>query len=148
MFFKKKKNEDVDKDWYSLAIMTDDEIDDEEFFELSDKIMNQVNNVGVSSHIIRHKWYPEQLQMLDQRYSPASSANPCYIINLIVHEEIYEAIKQLEKDHKWKKFFGWLSMTDYMEVEDQARLDFKNTVYCTEDADKVIEFLNRQPLKR
>ncbi|MEH6947116.1 hypothetical protein V7068_08565 [Bacillus sp. JJ634] len=148
MFFKKKNNENVDKDLYSLAIMTDDEMDEEEFFELSEKIMDQVNNIGVVSHITRNEWYPEQLQMLDQHYSPVSSANPCFIINLIVHEEINEAIKQLEKDHKWKKLFGWLSMSDYMEVEDQAQLNFKNTVYCTDDADKVIEFLNRQPLKR
>ena len=144
MFFKKKKHDD--KDWYCLAIMTEYELDEEEFEELADRILSQVDNIGMTSHLVRTEWEPERLEVLDQRFSPTSLSNPCFIVNLIVQDDIKKEQELLEKKHKWKKLFGLITLNEYMEAQEYAMLHFKNTVYCTGDIDKAIEFLNRQPL--
>ncbi|WP_338449450.1 hypothetical protein R4Z09_25280 [Niallia oryzisoli] len=50
----------------------------------------------------------------------------------------------MEKEHKWKKFFGLISFADYQAAEDRAIFDFNKTLYLTEDVDKAIEFLRKQ----
>jgi len=145
LFFKKKENnEEMERAWYCVGILSRGRIDADEHDRIADKILNSVDNVGIVSGFVKDECDPALLQILYRRFYQPDFSSPCLIINEIIQENIEREMKLLEKKHKWKKRFGMLSFTDYQEAETKAIFNFNETLYFTEDVDAAIEFLKKQ----
>ncbi|MFD6209796.1 hypothetical protein [Peribacillus sp. NPDC060253] len=142
MFFK-KKNDDLEPDekWYCIGIMTDNGLEDEEYDALSKRILDSVQNVTVISDLVRVEWDQEKLRNLNDHFLYPAFSDPCFIINEFIPEDIKRERKLLEKNHKWKRLFGLLSMVEYMEAETKAAHDFDKALFYSDDVDKVIEYI-------
>ncbi|MGE7763995.1 hypothetical protein [Peribacillus sp. NPDC096540] len=143
MVFKKKKDLEINKTWYCIGILTDQGMQDEEYDALSNRILDSVENVVVISDLIRVNWEKGKLETLNERFKNPTLSDPCFIINEFIEEDIKRETKLLEKNHKWKRFFGALSQIDYLEAENKATHDFDKSLLYTDDLDKVIEYLNK-----
>ncbi|AMM94909.1 hypothetical protein QUF81_05635 [Peribacillus simplex] len=141
MFFKKNEELDPNEKWYCVGIMTDNGLEDEEYDVLSKRILESVQNVSVISDLIRVEWDREKLRTLNERFNADAFSDPCYIINKFIPEDIKRERKLLEKNHKWKRLFGFLSPVEYMEAEAKAAHDFDKALFYTDDPDKVIEYI-------
>ncbi|WP_071393554.1 hypothetical protein [Bacillus tuaregi] len=144
MFFKKKKQkEEEEQIWYCVGIITEEGTNLDNYDSMTEKIMDEAENVGILSGLVKGELDPRQLQILYRRFYQPDFSKPCIIINEIDHGKIKRETERLEKEHKWKKFFGLLSIADYQAAEDRALFDFQKTLYLTEDADEAIQFLEK-----
>ncbi|MEC2075053.1 hypothetical protein [Metabacillus fastidiosus] len=144
MFFRKKNKEDLNKKWYSIAIMSEKGLEDEEFDTLTEKILDKVDNVGLISNLVKEEWDQEQLKILEQKFNDLVLSSPTFTINEMVYEDMERETKLLEKKHKWKKFFGLISLAEYLEAENRAVYNFNYTLLYTDSMEEVIEFLNEK----
>ncbi|MDQ0221252.1 hypothetical protein ELQ35_20855 [Peribacillus cavernae] len=141
MFFKKKKKDPEDnKQWYSLIIMTQDEMYEDEYEGLSEVISDQVDNVGFTCNLIRKNTSHGALIEIDQKINTAS--DPCFILILINNDDIKREVELMEKQHKWKKFFGYLTPADYFEAMERANLNWDAIIYSTDNPEGIIQYLN------
>lgn len=139
-----KKNENLDdpfQKWYCIGIMTDHGLEDEEYDVLSKRICDSLQNVKVISDLIRVEWDRDKLQSLNERFQHPAYSDPCFIINEFIADDIKQERKLLQKNHKWKRLFGFLSPVEYMEAETKAAHDFDKALLYTDDVDQVIEYI-------
>ncbi|KQU19518.1 MULTISPECIES: hypothetical protein [Peribacillus] len=143
MLFKKRDELDPNKKWYSIGIMTDHGLQDEEYDALIKRIHDSVENVVIISDLVRVEWDEEKLQTLNERFRYPTFSDPCFIINEFKSVDIKRERKLLEKNHKWKRLFGLLSPIEYMVAETKAAHDFDKALYYTDDVDNAIEYLTK-----
>ncbi|WP_285768180.1 hypothetical protein [Peribacillus sp. SI8-4] len=139
-----KKNEDPHEPfqkWYCIGIMTDNGLEDEEYDALSKRIRDSIQNVSVISDLVRVEWDTQKLQSLNERFQHPAYSDPCFIINELIPEDIKRERKLLEKNHKWKRIFGFLSPIEYMVAETKAAHDFDKALLYTDDVDEVIAYI-------
>ena len=144
LFGRKKSKDDSPKITYSITIMTDEEMDDQLYDEITDKIIEQAENAGIIGNISRQEYPPDRLAVLDRRFGQLYSGPVGYIVNEIKPEELEKRIKEMEDKHKWKKFFNLIPLTDYLNIEDEVVNNFAESLFYTEDLDRLIEFLNQR----
>ncbi|MDQ0221248.1 hypothetical protein ELQ35_20875 [Peribacillus cavernae] len=140
IFKKRKKNEEDNKQWYSLVVMTQEEVDEDKYSELSERIDAHVNNIGFTCNLIRKNTDLEQLISIDRHIETAS--DPCYFLIPINNDDVEREIKLMEKQHKWKKFFGYLRPVDYFEAMEHANLNWDTIIYSTDNPEGIIQYLN------
>lgn len=143
MVFKKKNGLNPNIKWYSVGVMTDNGIEDEDYHALSKRILDSVDNVAVVSDLIRVEWDKEKLKTLNNRFKNPILSDPCFIINEVINEDIEREKKLLQKNHKWKRYLNLISQYDYMEAEAKAVHDFEKSLLYTDDIEKVIEYLTK-----
>ncbi len=141
LLFKNKDHLDLNKKWYGVGIMSENGLSDEQYDRLTNKILDAVNNVGMTSDLIRKEWDEKQLNILNQRIQNRRLSDPCFIVNEMVPELIEREKKLLEKNHKWRKMLGLLMPIEYMAAETRAIFNFRHTLLYTDDLEEVVEFL-------
>ncbi|MED4454715.1 hypothetical protein [Metabacillus fastidiosus] len=144
MLFRKKNKVDPNKKWYSIGIMSEKGLEDNEYDTLTEKIFDKVDNVGVIANLIREAWDKEQIEILEKKFDYPTLASPVFIVSEIIPEDIKRETKLLEKKHKWKKFFGFISLAEYLEAEDRAIFNFNHALLYTDSMEEVIGFLNEK----
>ncbi|MED4533328.1 hypothetical protein ABET51_09855 [Metabacillus fastidiosus] len=144
MFFRKKKKEDPNKKWYSIGIMTENGLEDGEYEILLDKFLEKVDNAGVITDLVRKEYDKERLEILEQKFDYPVLSSPAFVVSEIVQEDIIRETELLEKKHKWKKFFGFISLAEYLEADHRAIYNFNHAVLYTDSMEEVIHFLNQK----
>ncbi|MGG3889382.1 hypothetical protein [Metabacillus fastidiosus] len=144
MLFRKKNKVDPNEKWYSIGIMSEKGLKDEHYDALTEQILDQADNVGLISDLIKKEWDKEQIEILEKKFDYPVLGSPAFIINEIIQEDIKRETELLEKKHKWKKFFGFISLAEYMEAENRAIYNFNHALLYTDSMEEVIGFLNEK----
>ena len=141
MFFKKKIEKDnVEKDFYCIAIFAEEDLGDDEFVHLVDRI-EESGNVVVTTEM---ELTSESIGSLEKKFPNTEIKAPSFAVLKVDMDRVKEETKKMEKKFKWKKFFNTIDLTEYLIVEHNAMYDFKNTLLYTKDLQEVNEFLARQ----
>lgn len=144
---KKSQAEGPDKSYFNVGIISVNELNDDQYETWSDELMDAADNVGSTSSLIQASWDEKQLKILINRFPEVEMNKTIFMINEIIHEEIEKEIKQLEQQHKWKKFFNTIPLTDYIDAEDRVVMDASRTLFCTNDLQEAARFLKEQARK-
>lgn len=148
IFGKKKLASNEEKLYFNVAIITVDEVGDEQYDAWTDEFMDAADNVGSTTALLQADWEGEQKRILIHRFPHLDLKEPIFMINEINHKEIEKEIKHLEQKHKWKKFFNAIPLSDYLDAEDRVVMDASKTLFCTNDVQQVIEYLQGKATKR
>lgn len=141
---KKSKAEGPDKSYFNVGIISVNELDDDQYETWTDELMDAAENVGSTTSLLQADWDDEQLEMLKKRFPEVEMNETIFMINEIIQEDIEREIKLLEEKHKWKKFFNTIPLTDYIEAEDRVVMDASKTLFCTNDVQEAVNFLEQQ----
>lgn len=141
---KKNKKEELNTSSFSVGIVWNDELTDEQYENWSDELMDVAENVGSTSSIMQCEWDSEQLKILAKRFPQVDNNKTFFMINEIIFDDIKREYKALEQKHKWKKFFNTISLFDYIDAEDRAVFDATKTLLCTNDIIEAKDFLRKQ----
>ncbi|MCM3710225.1 hypothetical protein [Sporosarcina luteola] len=141
---KKSKTEEARTTYFSVGIISVNELDDDLYETWTDELMDAAENVGSTTSLLQADWDEEQLKILTNRFPEVEMNETFFMINEIIHEDIEKEIKLLEQKHKWKKFFNTIPLTDYIDAEDRVVLDVSKTLFCTNDVQEAAGFLKNQ----
>ncbi|WP_262177618.1 hypothetical protein [Saccharococcus sp. Marseille-Q5394] len=141
---KKSKTEEARTTYFSVGIISVNELNDDQYEAWTDELMDAAENVGSTTSLIQASWDEEQLKILIKRFPEVEMNETFFIINEIIHEDIEKEIKLLEQKHKWKKFFNTIPLTDYIDAEDRVVLDASKTLFCTNDVQEAARFLKNR----
>ncbi|MFC4025273.1 hypothetical protein ACFOUV_15865 [Oceanobacillus longus] len=136
MLFKKKAEEDR----YCIAIFTEEELDENEYEHLVDRL-EESENVGVTTEI---QLTSESIVPLEKKFPTTEIKAPSFAVLKIDSDRINEETKKMEKKFIWKKLFNTIPPDEYLVVEHHAMYDFTNTLLYTADLEEVIGFLAGQ----
>ncbi|MDV2884525.1 hypothetical protein RYX45_04995 [Alkalihalophilus pseudofirmus] len=140
--FKKRKNTNDETDiWYSLVIMTDQEMSDEDYDKTQNKIDDHVDNVGFSCNLTRSQSDKEYLNELDERMNLNSYTKPIYVLFRINHDEIKSKEKALEKKHRFRHFFNLISFAEYDVIATKVMTSPRHLVFYSDSLEEAINFL-------
>lgn len=139
--FKKKSKKMVDQVFFSIGIISDGTVSDEQYEDWSDACMDVAGNVGSTTFVMKENWDAEQIEILGRRFPTVSFHRPFFVVNEMIDEDILQEVKDLEKRHPWKKFFNSIPLSEYMDAEDRAVLNAKKTLLCSNDINEVKKFL-------
>ncbi|MCM3638151.1 hypothetical protein M3152_10480 [Sporosarcina luteola] len=141
---RKSKTEEARTTYFSVGIISVNELNDDQYEAWTDELMDAAENVGSTTSLIQASWDEEQLKILIKRFPEVEMNETFFIINEIIHEDIEKEIKLLEQKHKWKKFFNTIPLTDYIDAEDRVVLDASKTLFCTNDVQEAAGFLKNR----
>ncbi|QTD42612.1 hypothetical protein [Sporosarcina sp. Te-1] len=147
MFGRKKKKEESNKTYYALGVFSDGQVDDHQFETWSDELMDAADNVGSSSYIIKEELDQEQLTIINERFPEMDPNRPFFVINEIDYDEIQKEYAKLEQQHKWKKFFNTIPLSDYIDAEDRAVFSPHKIQLCTNDFFEASRFLKERGME-
>lgn len=141
---KKPKAADANKIYFHVGIISVIELDDARYETWTDELMDAAENVGSTSSLVQASWDKDQLKILLKRFPKVDMNETVFMINEIINEDVEKEIKLLEQQHKWKKFFNTIPLTDYLDAEDRVVMDASKTLFCTNDVQKAADFLIEQ----
>ncbi|GEN83902.1 hypothetical protein SLU01_22140 [Sporosarcina luteola] len=144
---KKSKAVGPDKTYFNVGIISVNELDDDQYEVWTDDLMDAADNVGSTTSLLQADWDNEQLKILIKRFPEVEMNETVFMINEIIQEDIKKEIKLLEQNHKWKKFFNTIPLTDYIDAEDRVVMDASKTLFCTNDVQEAMNFLEKQAAK-
>lgn len=140
--FRKRKNTNKEPEfWYSLAIMTDQEMSDEDYDQIMNRIDDHVDNVGFSCNLTRSTSDKEYLNELDERMNFNSYSKPIYLLFRIDHDEIKAREKALEKKYRFKHFFNLISFAEYDVIATKVMTSPRHFVIYSDSLEEIIDFL-------
>jgi len=134
MFIKKKA---VEKDYCCIAIFVEEDLDEDEYIHLVDRIEESGNVVVITEMELTS----ESIVSLENKFPNTRIKAPSFAVLKIDMDRVNEETKKMEKKFKWKKLFGTIHPDEYLVVEHNAMYDFSNTVLYTTNLEEVIEFL-------
>ncbi|MCG3087544.1 hypothetical protein [Sporosarcina cyprini] len=141
MFGRKKKREADNIVYYGVGIFSDGQVDEHQFETWTDELMDVAENVGTSSYIVNEEFDQDHLRILYERFPNVDPKRPVFVINKIDYDEIQKEYKKLEQQHKWKKFFKSIPLSEYMDAEDRAVFAPNAVQLCTNDLLEASRFL-------
>ncbi|ADC51337.1 hypothetical protein BpOF4_16460 [Alkalihalophilus pseudofirmus OF4] len=140
--FRKRKNTNKEPEiWYSLAIMTDQEMSDEDYDQIMNKIDDHVDKVGFSCNLTRSTSDKEYLIELEEKMNLNSYTKPSYLLFRISHNEIKAKEKALEKKHRFKHFFNLISFAEYDLIATKVMTSPRHLVFYSDSLEEAIKFL-------
>ncbi|MEK3934611.1 hypothetical protein MKY41_04765 [Sporosarcina sp. FSL W7-1349] len=144
MFEKKKLH--VEQAFFSVAIISNEDLADEQYDNWTDEVMGTADNVGSTTWMRIEDWDARQVNVLAERFPDVRMKETFFVVNEIIAEDIQLEVKELEKRHPWKKFFNAIPLSDYIDAEERAVLDASKASLCTNDLETVKRFLAEQAL--
>ncbi|SER81607.1 hypothetical protein SAMN04487944_110146 [Gracilibacillus ureilyticus] len=136
--FLRKKREEEHEDNYAVTIFYESDYDEEIYDQITDRLLIEGEMLGVTQSM---QMTEEYKKMITQKFPDREVNFPGLAILDFDTEQLKENYKAMEKKHKWKNFFGMLTIEDYFKVEEELTTDYEKTLLYTTDVDEAIHFM-------
>ncbi|WP_404456766.1 hypothetical protein [Oceanobacillus kapialis] len=127
------------KEKFSVIYIIENMKENEKYDETAEKILMAA---PYEVHSLIYETLSDALKdAIMRKFSEVHVTVPSFVVLNFNLTELKQAIKEMEKKHKWKKFFGRIEDNKYLRAEHDVLFNYENITYYSNNVDDAVSYI-------